>query len=135
MRWSVLSVILASSLCTAASHCPDPTQRQAAINGESFIAGSVYPHGTLNGKPLKFAEVGIYSSSGQLAYVGKTNTDGWFTTGSLPPGIYRVVVRGWGKTAVRLSPESNNPFGGLGGAFELGFVENQCVLIVPLGGN
>src|SRR5580700_6415994 len=121
MRWPVLSVILASSLGTAGSHCPDPTQRLAKSNGESFIAGHVYRHGMLNGKPLKLAEVRIYSSSGQSAYVGQTDTYGWFTTGSLPSGIYRVVIRGWGKTAISLSPELNNAYGDFGGASELAF--------------
>ena len=89
----------------------------------------------VNGKPLKFAEVRIYSSSGHLAYAGQTDTYGWFTTGSLASGIYRAVIRGWGKTAISLSPELNNAYGDFGGASELAFVENECVLIIPLGGN
>ena len=98
MRWSVISIILVSSLCWAGSNCPDPTKQLAKSGGESFIAGNVYRHSDAERKPLKFAEVQIYSLLGQAAYVGQTDTNGWFATGSLPSGIYRVVIRGWGET-------------------------------------
>ena len=132
MRWSVLSVILASSLCTAGSHCPDPTQRQATINGQSFIAGSVYRDAT-GQKPLKFARVQVYSSLVQPGYTGETDKDGWFTTGPLLEGNYRLVVSGWGSTTVRLSPEQEHVE--LGGGHALILRDHECVLVGPLGGN
>jgi len=133
MRWSVLSVILASSLCTAGSHCPDPTQRQATINGQSFITGHVNHDGTGHPKPLKFAKVQVYSSSGQLAYVGETDKDGVFTIGPLPEGNYHLVVSGWGRTTVRLSPEQDPV--GLGGDYDLILNDHECVLVESVGGN
>ena len=133
MRWSVLSVILASSLCTAGSHCPDPTQRQATINGQSSIEGYVYPDGTGHPKPLKFAKVQVYSSLVQPGYVGETDEDGWFTTGPLPEGNYHVLVSGWGSTTVRLSPEQEHVE--LGGGHALILRDHECVLVGPLGGN
>ncbi len=113
--------------------CPDPAQRHTTIDGPAVIAGHVYPDGTLYGKPLKFAEVRVYSSLGQSVYIGKTDRDGWFITGLLPPGNYRLVIAGWGTTAVRLRPV-NEGSGGLGGSPVLLLTENECVL-PPVGGN
>jgi len=112
------------------SACTDPAQRHATIGGAGAIAGYVYPDGTLDGEPLKFAEVHVYSSSGQLAYVGKTDKNGWFTTGSLYPGNYRVVIDGWGRTSVRLRLALTEGEG-LPGISSLLLVENECVLVTP----
>jgi hypothetical protein len=110
------------------SACADPAQRHATISGSIAIAGYVYPDGTLDGKPLKFADVQVYSSSGQLAYAGKTDKSGWFVTRSLNPGIYRIVIDGWGSTTVRLRLALSEGEG-LGGMPSLRLVENECVLV------
>ena len=115
--------------------CPDPTGRHAALDGQQAIAGEVYPDGTLHGEPLRFAEVRVYSSSGQRVYVGKTSSHGWFTTGPLTSGNYRLEIEGWGSTTVRFRPEVNDGYGGLGVAWGLLLIEDECVVLVPLGGN
>src|ERR1017187_5513185 len=100
MRWSALSLIFLTSLCTAVSHCPDPSQRQVTIGGNS-ITGYVVHRG---GKPVKFAKVTLYSSSVKVAWVGATDKDGGFATGSMPPDEYRIESPSWGSTTVRLDP-------------------------------
>lgn len=72
---------LAATLCSAGSHCPDPKLQEAAIGGNT-IDGRVLLHK----KPLKFAKVRLRSSSGETAWIGKTDKDGTFKTAQLPPG-------------------------------------------------
>ena len=104
MRWSGLLVIFVTSLCLA-SPCPNPALRQAAIGGDT-ITGFVSLH---NG-PLRFAQVRLYFSSGKAAWHGKTDKDGMFTVAKIPPGDYRLVVQGWGRTTVQLNPELDKEF-------------------------
>jgi len=114
----------------AGSHCPDPTRRQATIGGQT-IAAYVSPK---NGKPFSFETVRVYSSTGQLAYVGATDKEGSFSTDSLPEGDYRLTVSGWGSTSVRLSHELDKKYGSLGTSFSLDLMDNECVG-VGYGGN
>ena len=107
MRCRALALILAASLCDAAPRCSDPRWRQAKICGET-IGG----HVLLEQKPLTFAPVRLYSSSGKTAWIGATDAKGWFRTSKLPPGKYRLVVDGWGSTNVQLSPEPDKGFDG-----------------------
>jgi hypothetical protein len=104
MRWSGFLLIFVSSLCLSSS-CPPPALRQAAIGGDT-ISGVVL----LDNGPLKFAQVRLYFSSGKTAWNGKTDKDGRFTIAKMPPGHYRLVVRGWGSTTVQLNPEIDKRF-------------------------
>jgi len=109
--------------CWDQPRCPEPQQRQATIGGKR-IHGYVLP---THGKPLKFAKVAVYSSSGQAKYVGETDKDGGFTTGLLPEDNYRLVVIGWGSTLVRLSSELDEKYGGFGGFYWVSLMDNECV--------
>jgi hypothetical protein len=104
MRWSGMLLIFVASLCVASS-CPDPALRQATIGGDT-ITGFV----SLHSGPLKFAQVRLYFPSGKTAWVGKTDKDGVFTVDKMPPGHYRLVVRGWGSTTVQMNPELDKRF-------------------------
>ncbi|MGP0017421.1 MAG: carboxypeptidase-like regulatory domain-containing protein [Candidatus Sulfotelmatobacter sp.] len=104
MRSSGLFLIFVTSLCLASS-CPNPALRQAAIGGDT-ITGFV----SLHDGPLKFAPVRLYFSSGKTAWHGQTDKDGMFTIAKIPPGHYRLVVRGWGRTMVQLNPELDKKF-------------------------
>jgi hypothetical protein len=53
---------------------------------------------------VKFAKVKLYSSSGRVAWLGETDKDGGFATGSMPPDEYRIEATGWGSATVRLDP-------------------------------
>jgi Carboxypeptidase regulatory-like domain len=96
--------------------------RQAVIGGDT-ISGAVLMHK----KPLKFAQVRLYSSSGTAAWNGTTDKNGRFTISKMQPGVYRLEVSGWGSTAVQLKPELNRgPFGQTP-AWDLMLTDNACV--------
>ena len=76
--------------------------RQAVIGGDT-IDGSVVVHE----KPLKFAQVLLYFSTGKTAWVGTTDKNGAFHIRDPRPVTYRLVVRGWGSTTIRISPDLN----------------------------
>jgi hypothetical protein len=96
----LLTLILAATLCNAASRCPDPKLQEAVIGGNTINGGVV-----LHKKPVKFAQVRVYSSSGEIAWMGKTDKDGAFKTTQLPSGDYRLEISGWGSTTIHLNPE------------------------------
>jgi hypothetical protein len=96
----LLTLILPATLCSAASRCPDPKLQEAVIGGLQLNGGVV-----LHKKPLKFAKVRVYSSSGKTAWIGKTDKNGAFKTVQLPPGDYRLEISGWGSTTIHLNPE------------------------------
>jgi hypothetical protein len=103
----LLTLVLATTLCLAAPRCPAQDRRQATIGGDT-ITGGVLMHK----KPLKFAKVRLYFSSGTTAWKGTTDNNGRFATTKMPPGDYCLEVSGWGSTTIHLNPELNKgPFG------------------------
>jgi hypothetical protein len=121
MRLIAATLIFAASLCFA-SHCPDARLRQAVIGGDA-IDGSV----VLNQKPLKSAQVRLYFSTGKTAWVGTTDKKGSFRVAHLPPDTYRLEVRGWGSTTIRLNPDLNKLSNGQIPAYSVQLMENECV--------
>jgi hypothetical protein len=95
---AVIGIVL-SAVCYA-KHCPDPRLQQAVIGGDT-INGNV----RLHDKPLKFAQLRLFFSNGKTAWVGTTGKDGGFQIRDLRPDTYRLVVRGWGSTTIRVIPE------------------------------
>ena len=120
----LLALILAVTLCNAASRCPDPKQQEAAIGGNTINGGVV-----LHKKPVKFAKVRLYSSSGETAWIGKTDKDGTFRTTQLPPGDYRLEISGWGSTTIHLNPEMDKGLRQTPG-WNLFLIDNACVATI-----
>ena len=118
------SLLMAASLCNAASRCPDPRLRRTTIGGESIDGGVV-----LHKIPLKFARVRLYSSSGHSAWIGRTDKQGRFRTDKLPADEYRLAVDGWGSAAVRLEPARENGFHQKP-AWNLSLTDNACISTV-----
>ena len=85
----LLTLILAATLCDAASRCPDPKLQEAEIGGNTINGGVV-----LHKKPVKFAKVRLYSSSGETAWIGKTDKDGTFKTAQFPPATIDLRLVG-----------------------------------------
>jgi len=127
MRWSALTVILATSLCVAAPRCPDPELRQATIGGDSITGGVL-----LHKEPLKFARVRLYSSSGKSGWIGTTDKNGRFIINKMPPGDYRLEVSGWGSATVHLNPEVDKGHGGQIPAWGLLLGDNACVVTMEI---
>ena len=96
----VLGIVI-SSACYGKT-CSDPNLQQAVIGGDT-IDGSVLLHH----KALKFAQLRLFFSSGKTAAVGTTDKDGRFHIRNLRPDTYRLDVRGWGSTTIRISPNLN----------------------------
>lgn len=96
----LLTLVLATTLCKAAPSCPDPRLRLAIIGGNTITGGVL-----IHRKPLKFAQLRLYSSTRKTAWVGMTDKDGSFRITHLPPDTYRLDVRGWGSTTIRISPD------------------------------
>jgi Carboxypeptidase regulatory-like domain len=109
MRRLALTLILAPSLCVAAPRCPDPKSREATTGVDTITGGVVHDH-----KPVKFAQVRLYSLSGKAVWTGTTDKNGTFATGKMQPGEYRLEVGGWGSVEVQLNPEADKDpsFGG-----------------------
>ena len=89
IKCALVTVVLALSLRAIASRCPDPRLQETAIGGNTINGGVV-----LHKKPVKFANVRLYSSLGETAWIGKTDKDGTFKTAQLPPGDYRLEIGG-----------------------------------------
>jgi len=121
MRLIASTLIFVSSLCFA-SHCPDIRLRQAVIGGDT-IDGSVI----FNRKSLKSAQIRLYFSTGKTAWVGMTDKKGSFRVTHLPPDTYRLDVRGWGSTTVRLDPKLSKLSNGQVPNYFLQLMENECV--------
>ena len=117
-----LTLFLATTLCNAAPRCPDPRLRLAMIGGDT-ITGSVL----IQKKPLKFAQVRLYFSSGTTAWSGRTDKNGRFAINNMLPGVYRLEVSGWGSTAVQLKPEFNKGSFGQTPAWDLMLIDNACI--------
>ena len=126
VRCAALTAVLAISLGSTASRCPDPKLQEAAIGGHTISGGVV-----LHKKPLKSANVRLYSPSGQVAWIGKTDKNGHFRSMELNPGDYRVEIRGWGTTTIHLNPEIDKGFMQKP-VWELLFVDNACVAYIQI---
>jgi len=122
----LFTLILAATLCSAASRCPDPKLQEAAIGGNTINGGVV-----LHKKPLKFAKVRVYSSSGETAWIGKTDKNGAFKTAQLPPGDYRLEISGWGSTTIHLNPEIDKGFRQTP-VWNILLVDNACVATIQI---
>jgi hypothetical protein len=95
--WCLLSVS-----AQAESRCHDPSGREAAVGGDT-IFGMVFQ----NGKPLRNAQVKVYSSTRKTAWVWRTDQEGKFTTAKLRRGAYRVEITGWGSAVVKVGSEQD----------------------------
>lgn len=118
----LLTLVLATTLCNAAPRCPDPRLRLAIIGGDTITGGVL-----IHKKPLKFAQLRLYSSTGKTAWVGMTDKDGSFRITHLPPDTYRLDVRGWGSATIRLNPDLNKLPNGQIPAYSVLLMENGCV--------
>ena len=118
----LLTLVLATTLCNAAPRCPDPRLRLAIIGGDTITGGVL-----IHKKPLKFAKLRLYFSTGKTAWVGMTDKDGSFRITHLPPDTYRLDVRGWGSTTIRLNPDLNKLSNGQIPAYSVLLMENGCV--------
>jgi hypothetical protein len=121
MRWIAITLVIATSVCYA-NRCPDPRLQQAVIGGET-IDGSV----RLHNKPLKFAQVRLFFSSGESAWVGKTDKDGGFHIRKLRPDTYRLDLRGWGSSSIRISPDLNKLSNGQTVFYSVQLMEDECI--------
>ena len=54
--------------------------------------------------PLNFARVLLYFSTGKTAWVATTDKHGNLCIAHLRPDTYRLDVRGWETTTIRLDP-------------------------------
>ena len=91
--------------------------------GGDTIDGSVI----LNQKPLKSAQIRLYFSTGKTAWVGMTDKKGSFRIAHLPPGTYRLDVRGWGSTTIRLDPTLTELPNGQMPSWAVQLMDNECV--------
>jgi len=121
MRWVAVAFVLGTCFCFA-SPCPDPRLRQAEIGGDT-INGSV----VLHQNPVKSALVRLYFSTGKTAWVGVTDKDGNFRITDLQPDTYRLDVRGWGSTTIRLDPALNQLPNGQVPSWHLTLDDDECV--------
>lgn len=113
--------IVLSSVCYA-KHCPDRRLQQAVIGGDT-IEGSV----RLHHKPLKFAQLQLLFPNGKTAWVGITDDDGRFHIRGLRPDNYRLEIRGWGSTTIRISPDLNKLSDGQTPFYFVQLMDNECI--------
>ena len=126
IKCAALALVFAASLCIAASRCPDPRLQEAAIGGSTVTGGVV-----LHKKPVKFAKVSLYSSSGEIAWTGKTDKNGWFGSSELEAGDYRIEIQKWGSTIIHLNPEIDKGFMQKP-VWQLLFTDNVCVAYIQI---
>jgi hypothetical protein len=100
---------------------------QEAVIGGNTINGGV----VLHKKPLKFAKVRVYSSSGKTAWIGKTDKNGAFKTVQLTPGDYRLEISGWGSTTIHLNPEIDRGLRQTP-SWNILLVDNACVATIQI---
>jgi len=117
--------IVLSAACHAQS-CPDPKSQQAAIMGDT-INGYV----SLQQRPLKSAQVRLLSN-GKTIWVGSTDKIGSFHIKRLRPGTYRLSVRGWGGTTIRINPDLTKPCGNGQPIYEVWLVDSECIWTVTV---
>jgi hypothetical protein len=110
-----------SAVCYA-EHCPDPRLQRAVIGGDT-IDGSVLLHH----KPLKFAQLRLFLPNGKTGWVGTTDKNGAFHIRDLRPDAYRLVVRGWGSTTIRISPDLNKLSNGQTLFYSVLLMDGGCI--------
>lgn len=124
---SLIAIGIVVSAACYAQHCPDPKLQQAAVGGDT-IEGSV----NLHQKPLKFAQLRL-SSNGKTTWVGATDHEGLFHIRELRPDSYRLTVRGWGSTTIRVSSDLTKSFGnGQSLLYELLLVDDGCIVTLTV---
>jgi hypothetical protein len=116
----VLGIVL-SSACYGKT-CSDPNLQQAVIGGDT-IDGSVLLHH----KALKFAQLRLFFSNGKTAWVGTTDKDGGFHIRHLRPDTYRLDLRGWGSTTIRISPDLNKLPNGQTLFYSVQLMDGECI--------
>jgi|SRR5580698_7546544 hypothetical protein len=121
MPWIAIIVVFVSSICFA-KHCPDPRLQQAVIGG-SAINGSA----RLRQKPLGLAQLRLFFSNGRSAWVGMTDKDGGFHIGQLRPDTYRLDLRGWGSTTIRISPDLDKLSNGQTIFYSVQLMDDECI--------
>jgi hypothetical protein len=84
----------------------------------------------LHNKRLKFAEVRLYFSS-EIAWIGKTDKNGWFASAKLAAGKYRIDIHKWGSTVIHLNPEIDKGFMQKP-VWELRFIDDVCVADIQI---
>jgi hypothetical protein len=104
MRSMIFTMLFLASMCYALP-CPDPQQRQVEIRGDA-IDGNVL----LLSKPLKSVKIRLYSPTRRTTWTGTTDKEGNFHIRDLRPDLYRLTIRGWGTTRIRLAPKSVEQF-------------------------
>jgi hypothetical protein len=126
MRTIAMALVFVTSICYA-KHCPDSRLEQAVIGGDT-IDGDV----RLRHKPLKFAQLRLFFSDGTTAWVGTTDKDGRFHITDLRPDTYRLDVRGWGRTSIRISPEANKLPNGQTVFQTVHLMEDECIGVMAV---
>ena len=120
----LLTLVFATTLCNAAPRCPDLGLRLAIIGGDTITGGVL-----IHKKPLKFAQLRLYSSTGNTAWVGMADREGSFRITHLPPDTYHFDVRGWGSTTIRLNPDLNKLPNGQIPAYSVLLMENGVLAL------
>ena len=127
MRWLAFILLAATPLCFAGSACPDPRLREATIGGDT-IEASV----ELHRKPFVGAQVRLYFSSGKTAWAGVTDKKGAFMVKDLPPDTYKLDVRGWGSTTVRLNQKLSITGNGQRPHFSVQLMDQECISFIEV---
>ena len=118
----LLTLALSTTLCAGAPCCPETRLQQATIGGAA-ITGDVILHK----RPLKFARVRLYSSSGKMSWRGRTDENGRFVINKVLPDKYRLEVDGWGATTVQLQKDFGTRSNGQVPTWDLLLIDNACV--------
>jgi hypothetical protein len=119
---SLVAIGIVLSAACYAQRCPDPKLQQAAIGGDT-IDGNV----SLQQRPLMSAQVRLLSN-GKTVWAGSTDDIGSFPIKGLRRGTYRLTVKGWGSTIIRINPDLTHSFGnGQMRYYSLLLVDKECV--------
>jgi hypothetical protein len=86
-----------------ASGCAQGWQKSAEIGGDRISADV-----SKGGKPLRSARVRLYSK-GKLLGTYHTNGEGGFSIYNFSEGEYELVIKGWGRTTIRINPRLDLP--------------------------
>ena len=96
---SLIAIGIVLSAACYAQRCPDPKSQQAAIDGDT-----------------------------KTIWAGSTDDIGSFPIKGLRRGTYRLTVKGWGSTIIRINPDLTHSFGnGQMLYYSLLLVDNECI--------